>query len=201
MQVLGIDKLRGPQGQPGPYDAYCLASLGFQHHRTRHIEDTFSPYWNEELVFDASALGSSDQLVKFEVWSHGTLLDRLLPVTYLPLDTYAPPPNSGNLPPGPTEPQEATLNLLSASSLAEKLRAKALGALRKSQAGSGGPSVTGSSWRSSSSSGSSAVRNHGKLSRSRPLSSTGELQLLVWWSNMNPGTTQVGIVLLTFESH
>ena len=186
MQVRGIDKLQGPQGQPGPYDAYCLASLGFQHHRTRHIEDTFSPYWNEELVFDATSLDSSDHVVKFEVWSQGTLADRLLRVTYLPLETYAPPPNPDTLPPGPTEPQEATLNLLPASSIAEKLRGKALGALRRSQGGLGGPSLAGSSWRSSSGGGSSALRIRSKLSRSRHVRSTGELQLLVWWVKHEP---------------
>jgi hypothetical protein len=171
MQVRGIDKLQGPPRQPGPYDAYCLASLGFQHHRTRCIEDTFSPQWNEELVFDASALSTSDHVVKFEVWSQGTLSDHLLRVTYLPLETYTPPPNPDTPPPGPTERQQATLNLLPATSLADKLRGKALGALRKSQGGLGRPRTSG-------------LRS--KLSRSRHVSSTGDLQLQVWWVKHQP---------------
>jgi hypothetical protein len=46
-QLKGVDELRVPGRQGERLDVYAIARLGHQSHRTRLIEHTASPHWNE----------------------------------------------------------------------------------------------------------------------------------------------------------
>jgi hypothetical protein len=55
-QLSGIDELRVAGERCGTeHDVYCVASAGHQTHRTRLVENTASPHWNEVGAFAAAA--------------------------------------------------------------------------------------------------------------------------------------------------
>ena len=50
-------------------DCYCTVKMGDIHHRTRAINDTLQPLWNETMDF---VLSDHDQCLELECWDHDT---------------------------------------------------------------------------------------------------------------------------------
>lgn len=83
-QVHGVDNVRSPSGGTGSvrpefdYDTYCTVTAGHSSHRTRLIEQSVSPVWSEEFVFDSASLSSGPSVLSFQVFLQGLLRDELL---------------------------------------------------------------------------------------------------------------------------